>query len=199
VNALAFARHPSPAKTSARSGRNGLPRRLFTAAEFEAMVAADVLDDMKRLELLEGELVPKVGTGPKHARWHTNLLRILARGLPDELAVAAAYTTWLDDMPDPDIAIVQASVLDRRATAGDLLLAVEISDTSLRKDLRVKAPLYARAGVPHYWVLDARKRQAHVHSDPGPGGYASIQVIGGDGALTLPFEPGTVIRLGDLG
>lgn len=184
-----------------RRGRSGLPRRLFSTDEVETLIEADVLDDMKRLELLDGELVSKVGTGPRHWRWQNELMRILARGLPDDLMPGSDATVRLDafNMPDADVAIVPRAAMEGRLRAEDMLLLIEISDSSLRKDLGFKAKLYARTGVRHYWVLDAKKRRAHVHSEPGPEGYGRVEMVEADGALTLPFEPALVIPLTDLG
>ncbi len=81
----------------------------------------------------------------------------------------------------------------------DLLLAIEISDSTLAKDLGPKARLYARHGVRHYWVLDAEARRALIHTEPGPEGYGRIEEVGSNGILTLPFEPALEIRLEDLG
>lgn len=96
--------------------------------------------------------------------------------------------------PEPDLAVVR---LDRPRDQHpkSALLIVEISDSSLRKDLGIKARVYAAADVPTYLVLDVRRSRAHVHTEPGPDGYSSMAVVGFDTPLDLA---GVTVTLSDL-
>ncbi len=76
---------------------------------------------------------------------------------------------------------------------------IEISDSTLAKDLGPKARLYARHGVACYWVLDADARRALIHTEPGSDGFGRIEEVGRKAVLTLPFEPALSLRLEDLG
>jgi Uma2 family endonuclease len=93
----------------------------------------------------------------------------------DPIELAAEDQSFND--PEPDIAVLRASVESYRAQApgaADVLLLIEISDATLSQDRNQKARLYARAGVQDYWALDVRGRRLFVHRDPGSQGYASV-------------------------
>ena len=82
--------------------------------------------------------------------------------------------------------------------APDVRLAIEVSDTSLTRDLRKKAELYARFGIADYWVVDVKAERLHVHRDPGPAGSADIRVLERGEAVEALLIPGLVLRLADL-
>jgi Uma2 family endonuclease len=175
----------------------GWDRRAFTVEEIFAMERAGILDDEAGYELWEGEIVPISPKKNRHEIWKRNLDRLLQRGLPDEIAVAVepSKTTVLE----PDILIHPAALLPEDVRGPDVLLAIEISDSTLSRDLGPKARLYARHGVRAYWVLDADRRRALLHAEPGPEGYLRIEELGEDAELTLPFEPALTFLLSDLG
>jgi len=169
------------------------------------MERAGILHDEVGYELWEGEIVPMSPKKNRHEIWKRKVDRWLQRGLPDTLAVAVEPSLYLSDLTflEPDILIHDARILPEDVRGPDVLLAIEISDSSILRDLGPKARLYARHGLRVYWVLDAEGRRAVVHTEPGPDGYGRIQDFGQDfGAeaiLTLPFEPALKIRLADLG
>jgi Uma2 family endonuclease len=179
----------------------GWDRRAFTVAEVLAMRDAGILHDEAGYELWEGELVPADAKHNRHELWRRRLDRVLQRGLPGTLDVAIEPSLYLSDVTflEPDILIHSGAILPEDVRGPDALLVIEISDSTLAKDLGPKAGLYARHGVRHYWVLDADARRALVHTEPGPGGFARIEEIGSKGALVLPFEPALTPRLEDLG
>ena len=80
-----------------------------------------------------------------------------------------------------------------------VLLVVEIADTSLRRDLKLKAQLYASFGVREYWVIHAPTRAITIHGDPGPNGYVVITENGANEVLTPTLAPGLAVKLADLG
>lgn len=75
------------------------------------------------------------------------------------------------------------------------MLAVEVSDTTLRTDRRVKRPLYARAGIPEYWIVDVEARQVEVHRSPTGDTYASIERKGPGDVVTIEALPGVTIEI----
>ena len=82
--------------------------------------------------------------------------------------------------------------------APDVRLAIEVSDTSLTRDLRIKAELYARFGVVDYWVVDVRAERVLVHREPGPAGYGDVRVASREEAVKALRIPGLALRLADL-
>jgi Uma2 family endonuclease len=179
----------------------GWDRRAFTVAEVMSMRDVGILDDEAGFELWEGELVPTKAKHNRHEIWKRRIDRFLQRGLPDTLDVAIAPSLYLSEMTflEPDILIHSAAILPEDVRGPDALLVIEISDSTLAKDLGPKARLYARHGVGRYWVLDAEARRALIHTEPGPDGFARIEEIGREGVLVLPFEPALTLRLEDLG
>jgi Uma2 family endonuclease len=179
----------------------GWDRRAFTVAEVCAMERAGILDDEVGYELWEGEIVPMRPKKNRHEIWKRQVDRWLQRGLPDAFAVAVEPSLYLNDITflEPDILIHDARLLPEDVRGSDVLLAIEIADTSILRDLGPKARLYGHHGVRVYWVLDADGRRAIVHTEPGPEGYGCIQELGAEAVLRLPFEPALEIRLADLG
>lgn len=90
-------------------------------------------------------------------------------------------------------------MMDSTSVRGpDVLLAVEVATATLRKDLKLKAALYARYGVRELWVIDTKKLVTTVHRAPIEGAWRSVELLPPDAALTHPSAPGLAIRLADL-
>ena len=159
-----------------------------------------------RFEVIDGEVIPKTGQKPPHAQTLTLVLRVLAAlfGI-DFVCVQSPITLTAPDNvytePEPDLAVTREPVTaysDHHPGPGDLHLVVEVADTTLRADLKVKALLYARSHLPEYWVVDIVNRKLHLHRDPQQGGYASIQVYEETQTFSLPTYPEAVIAVRDL-
>ena len=150
-----------------------VPIYRLTVAQYEAMIAAGILTEDDPVELLEGWLVEKMSKNPPHIVATGLLLDLLPRLLPAGwfLNVQAAIAT-VDSLPEPDVALIRGAprdYLERRPTAADAALIVEVADTSLEQDRGLKKRLYARAGIILYWIVNLVDRQIEVHTDPtGP-------------------------------
>ena len=151
----------------------GLPRRRFTVAEVEAMVAAGVMDENERVELIGGELVPMSPTGNQHEVVKTALLDLWYRIRPNEVRLTPETTFRLseDTYLEPDVVIYPRPIELKNLTAANALLVVEIADSSLRYDMGRKAALYASFGVRELWVIDAVRLAARIFREPTPDGY----------------------------
>src|SRR5262249_3388231 len=138
-----------------------LPRKRFTREEVEEMLDAGLLAG-ERYELIDGDLIDKMGQRPPHAFgirlmqvWLATFIEIGRMRV--QLAMEAACEDRKWTVPEPDVAVVAQDKLDyahRHPRGEEMLLVVEISDTTVRFDLTRKAVLYACAGVPEYWVLN---------------------------------------------
>lgn len=163
--------------------------------EYDQLVLAGAFED-ERIELLDGVLVQMSPEGTEHA-WIIQLLtRLLARGLPEQLAlrVAAPWVAGERSQPEPDLAVIPA-VDYRRAHPGAAVLVIEVSRSSLVKDLGFKARIYAAAGVPEYWVIDVEASAVHRHTEPSPEGYRSVERHGAGAILDAAGVP---VRLDEL-
>ena len=179
----------------------GLPRRRFTVAEVEAMVAAGVLADSERVELIGGELVPMSPNGNRHEVVKTELLERWYRALPDDCKLTPETTFRLskDTYLEPDVVIYDRAKGLKGLSGESVLLVVEIADTSLRYDIGRKAALYASFGVRELWVIDAVKSTMRVFRVPSSEGYGEQRTVTVDATATPVVAPGVfALRLADL-
>lgn len=141
-------------------------RKRFTAADVQAMIVAGVIREGEgRVEFLEGELVEVSPQGTKHWTLTTALVRWFIRNLPETFGTASQGPLRLDDHnePEPELFVYPLAIDVNDVRGSDVFLAVEVAVSSLRIDLKVKAPLYARHGVREYWVVDMEGRRTLVH------------------------------------
>ena len=148
-----------------------IPRKRFTRADAERMADIGVITG--RYELIEGDLIDKMGQKPPHAFTIAMLTMWLVKMFGGRVRVQIPIEVALPDRkysePEPDFAISREALDEyshRHPRGDELLLLIEIGDTSARFDRTVKAKLYARAGVPEYWVVDLPKRMLHVYRKP---------------------------------
>ena len=151
----------------------GLPRRRFTVAEVEAMVAAGVMDEDERVELIGGELVPMSPKGNHHEVLKAALLYRWYRAAPPQsgLVPETSFRLSEDTYLEPDVVIYPRATGIPGLTAANALLVVEIADSSLAYDMGRKAALCASFGVRELWVIDAVRVSTRVLRDPAANGY----------------------------
>jgi len=188
------------AKPMTTTAAEGLPRRRFTVAELERMVAAGILDEDERIELIGGEIVPMSPKGNQHESVKTALTVYWARRLPDDLLFTTETTFRLtpDTYLEPDFVFYSKATGIAGLTAATARLVVEIADTSLSYDLGRKAALYAVFGISELWVIDAVRLHARIHRDPTPTGYRSAVDLPASQRLVPDALPALAVVLADL-
>jgi Uma2 family endonuclease len=184
-----------------------LPRKRFTRAEVERMMDIGLFEG-QRFELIDGDLINKMGQKPPHASAIQLCMIMLAKIFALELvrvqlSMEASAPDRETSEPEPDLAVLAAAKADfkrRHPNGSELALIVEIADTSLRQDTIKKRGIYARAGVPEYWVLDLNGRRLIVHRDldARSGQYLAIQNYGADESVPVPSRLGQSIPVSDL-
>lgn len=153
-----------------------LKRWRFTLDQYHRMGETGILHEDDRVELIEGEIVEMTPIGPRHA-WCVALLvqrLTLALGFRAVVWPQNPVDVLPDSEPQPDIVLLRpdsATYGTRHPEPADALLLIEVSDSSLRYDRRVKLPLYARAGVPEVWIVDLEGETIEVYLDPAAGAY----------------------------
>jgi Uma2 family endonuclease len=180
----------------------GLPRRRWTVAEIEAMVAKGIILEDERFELVGGEVVPMSPKGVRHELVKKALQQHwvpLIAGSPVDLITETTLYIGVDEFREPDFLFWPRSISLKDVTAASAILIVEVADTSLRYDLHTKAPAYARLGLPEYWVIDAVSLATSIHRNPGPDGYPPPRKAGPDELLEPLLAPQLVVRMVDLG
>ena len=184
------------------------PRKVWSRKEYENLVALGALTSADRLELLEGEIVCKMPQNTPHStgiRLSEKLLnRIFVEGYDVRAQLPLAVTE--DSEPEPDIAVVLGDARDYEVEhPTTAALVVEIADSTLLTDRKIKARLYASAGVREYWIVNLNDRVLEVHRNPTPAmetgaeaGYENIHIYAEAQSLTPLAAPEAIILVSDL-
>jgi Uma2 family endonuclease len=148
--------------------------RPLLRTEYDRLVASGAFDD-ERVELLDGMLVTMTPQDAAHAHTVTLLADVLIGALRGRALVRVQTPLGLLDIsePEPDIAVVPLADYSTEHPS-EAHLVIEVAGSSLRRDRAVKGPIYARGGVPDYWLVDLQARIVEVHRDPGASGFMSI-------------------------
>ena len=159
----------------------------------------------QRYELIDGDLIDKMGQKPPHAaaivwiqKWLGTFIDLGRIRVQLSMEAARKDRKWT--IPEPDFAVLaeEKSDYEQRHPRGDeMLLVIEVSDTTVKFDLTRKAVLYARAGVPEYWVLNVPRRQLVVHRQPDGAEYRSIRIYSEEEIVSMGGSDRTV-RVGEL-
>jgi Uma2 family endonuclease len=181
-----------------------LPRKRFTREEVDRLTEAGFFEG-RRYELIDGDLVDKMGQNPPHAYAiqlaHNWLVSVgLGNSVRVQLPIEVSPSDRERSLPEPDLSVLAEwkPEFARRHPRGDeLLLAIEVSDSTANFDLSRKAMLYAAAGVPEYWVLDLPRRLLVVHRQPFESGYRLIRLFPESETASLENRAETV-RVSDL-
>ena len=153
-------------------------RRRFTVAEYYAMADAGILTADDRVELLDGEIIQIAPIGNRHAFCVDGLNETLVLALAGRALVRVQNPLRLDDGNEmqPDIAVVRRrSYAAGHPNPADVLLLIEVSDTTVGFDRGVKLPRYARAGIPEGWLANLSARRIEAYTEPAGDAYASVR------------------------
>ena len=180
-----------------------LPRHRFTVAEFARMMEMAVLDTEERVELVWGEVVKMSPINIAHTSTLKRLIHLLSTVLAGRMILSVQDPIQLfdDSLPQPDIAVLKVQddfYSHRNPNPDDVLLLIEVSDTSLPYDRKVKSLLYGSAGIIDYWIVNLVNRQIEVHRDPQPDGYRmTIRYTAGESLSCLAF-PDIALKVDDI-
>ena len=146
----------------------------LSVADYHDMIAKEILSSEDRVELLDGYLVTKTGQKSSHSSTLIRTGRRLDRETPNGYSVRTQVPITLESSePEPDVAVVRGddrTYDQRHPLPTEVALIVEVADSSLRLDREVKGPIYARAGIPIYWIVNLSEARVEVYTLPsGPG------------------------------
>lgn len=157
-------------------------RKLFTVTEYHQMIETGVIKEDDRVELLNGEILQMSPIGPRHAAQVDRLNDVLPEKVRKLAIVRIQSPVSISDYsePQPDL-----SLLKRRAdyyanshpTPADVLVLIEVADSTIATDRRNKLPTYAFAGIPEVWLVDLVKDIIEIHSNPHKGIYQEVRLI----------------------
>jgi Uma2 family endonuclease len=159
-----------------------LTTRRFTVDEYHRMGRAGVFHEDDRVELLDGQIVEMTPIGGAHAACVIRLNDLLSRRAGSDMSVSVQNPVVLAERwePQPDIAVLRRPGGYAGAwlpNPSDVLLVVEVADTSLERDRDVKIPRYAAAGIPEAWLVDLARDAISVYRGPGQDGYGEIVTV----------------------
>jgi len=173
----------------------------LSLAEYDRMIERGVFDQGKRrrLEFIRGEIREMTPIGALHEAVVDRLNEWSIRSLPEGGAWVRVQNSIglveLESAPEPDLAWVARRDYSRgRPTDTDVLLVIEVAESSLAYDRGEKAELYAAAGIKDYWVINLPDRSIEVHRDPGAGRYRSLKTCSGDDEVRPLAAPEIVLR-----
>jgi Uma2 family endonuclease len=177
-------------------------RRLFTREEYHRMGEVGILKRTDHVELIKGEIVETSLMGRRHRAFVTNLSHLLIVPLDGRAMVSIQMPVVLadDTEPEPDVAVCRlrgtVPYREREAYAEDVLLLIEVAETSLAYDRSTKLRLYAEAGIPEYWVVDCAAESVEVYRTPHTGGYRDVtRATGRNATVSLQAFPDVTLTL----
>ena len=167
---------PPPAHTDPFGGLDYI--RKFTVDEYHEMIKAKILTEDDPVELLEGYLVLKMPRSPAHDYAISTLYKRLCKLIPDSYFLQSQCAATFDTSePEPDFTIARGPETDYRKKhpgPSDSAVVIEVSSSSLRRDRGFKSQIYARGGIPIYWVVNVDERKIEVYSHPSGSGEAAV-------------------------
>ncbi len=180
--------------------------RLFSTAEYRLLAEAGILGSDSRVELIDGRIVTMSPILPPHFHTLRRLTDLLAKRLyasepvPAEMSIQSSFALQDGTEPEPDLVLLRPGTPeDRLPGPDDVLLVVEVSDSTLRYDQTVKRARYAQAGVPETWVLDIAGRAVEVGRQPQGRAYTDLARLGEGAEVGLAALPALApIPVGDL-
>ena len=183
--------------------RRAPSRHRLDVGAYYKMAEVGILTDNDRVELIGGEIFDMTPIGSAHAGKTNRLNRLFARAAADGLALVSVQSPLRLDAynePEPDVMLLKPredDYQDRHPGAADVLLLVELSESSLAYDRGMKLALYARFGVPEVWIVDLPGAAIEVYREPAGDAYALKQRLT-SGSLAPDFVPGVTIDVGAL-
>lgn len=171
-----------------------LARHLLSIDDYHRMIKAGILTEQDQVELIRGEIVYMSPKGSRHASCIRKIVSWLPRLVGSQLQLQVQDPIRIPEWsePEPDIALTKPRAdfyVDEHPGPEDILLLIEVADTSLAIDRNMKAPVYAEAGIAEYWIINLPEQLIEVYRTPQGGRYKEMRI----------FEPGEMIRIPGLG
>jgi len=160
-----------------------LTTRRFTVGEYYRMAEAGILGPEERVELIEGEIITMAAIGSRHSATVMRLTRLFSDEFRRRTLLLVQGPVRLNDLsePEPDVALLRPRDDDYAAAhpgPADVLLIVEVADSTGAFDRGTKQRLYAAAGIPEYWIVDLADDRIEVYREPGATGYRDVRRFG---------------------
>lgn len=177
--------------------------RAFTVGEYYRMAEANILSEEDRVELIAGQIVAMSPIGCRHAACVKRLNLLLGKMVGDSMLLGVQDPIALDaySEPEPDLVLLRPRAdfyAAAHPSADDVLLAIEVADTSASYDREVKVPLYAQAGIPEVWLIDLQESRIEVFARPQGNAYQQRVEVAANATFTSPTVAGLTLAAADL-
>ena len=178
-------------------------KHYFNVKEYHRMAEVGLLSSDSCVELIEGEVIEMSAVCSTHAGTVNRSSAFLSRKLGDTVIISVQNPIRLNAFsePQPDLALLKPRkdfYSTSHPSPEDVLVIVEVSDTSVEYDRDLKLPLYARAGITEAWLMILGKELIDVHSQPGNGKYQKVQRLKRGRTLTSPTIPSLTCKVEDF-
>ena len=182
----------------------GPTRRLWTRESYHQAAEAGIFEPDEKLELIEGDILTLSPVGSQHSITVLRTFQFLAKAFGSGYHVNIQQPIALNDLtePEPDVIVARGEsghYEDHHPSPEELLLVVEVSDTTLQFDRIRKAALYSANGIPEYWLVNLPQRQIEVFRQPASDpNYQFIEILGEDQILSPLHAPNATIQIAEL-
>lgn len=178
-------------------------RRRFTVDEYHRMLAGGILAEDDRVELIDGEIIEMAPIGSRHAACVKRLNALFSRYIGDRAVIGIQDPVRLGDYsePQPDLVLLRPRpdyYAGGHPGPEDILLLVEVAESSGEYDRQVKLPLYARHGVREVWLVDLAGEAVEVYREPGPAGYRVVRRAGRGETVSPGARPDLALAVDDI-
>ena len=180
-----------------------LKRHRMTADDYQRLGELGMFATDVRVELIDGEIIEMAPIGTRHWAMVSRLAHLFHRAVGDSAIVSSQSSFRLDDYsePEPDIALFRRRddfYAGALPTPADTILVIEVADSSARYDRQVKLPLYARRGVPEFWIVDLDAGLLRVHREPSGDDYLQVTASPSPGITVVAALPRISVDLTGL-
>jgi Uma2 family endonuclease len=177
--------------------------RPLTSAEYYQMMETGIIQEGERVELISGQIFTMPAKGVRHTICTRRLFKQLLALMGDREDVQSQDPITLpnNSEPEPDIVIAKLredNYENSHPVPADIILVIEVSDTTLKFDQEIKAPLYATSGINEYWIINLIDNRLEVYRQPEDGIYTSVQILMPSRSINLPGLPETPLNISDL-
>lgn len=180
-----------------------LLRKKITVQDYRKMTESGIINEKDRVELIRGEIVEMSPIGTRHAAYVRRLNTLFSGKLSGRAIVDIQNPVELDDTsePQPDVALLQPRAdfyILGHPQPRDILLIIEVADTTVKYDREVKIPLYAEDGIVEVWLVDINGQSIEVYREPTPNGYQNVRQLGRGASLSILAFPDLAIAVNEI-
>jgi Uma2 family endonuclease len=177
--------------------------RPLTSVEYYQMMESGIIREGERVELILGQIFTMAAKGTRHTVSTTKFITELPMLIQRRAIVRCQDPISLpnNSEPEPDIVIARLrsdDYINSHPSPADIILVIEVADSSIKFDRDTKAPLYAAAGISEYWIVNLIDNRLEIYRQPSDSIYTSIQIVTPPQSISLPEFPEILLNIGDF-